>query len=154
MGVEIERVLCCCGGGGLLAGVAIAMRNFYPDIEIIGVEPETQADTLRSLKLGHPISAERTGPTLCDSLMSPMPGALTFAINQRLVNDIVLVSDDDVATAMRYAFTSLKSVLEPGGAAALGAYLAGKAPGGVKNTLITASGGNVDRDLFARILSE
>jgi threonine dehydratase len=150
LGVKPDRLYCCCGGGGLIAGVGSALQHHYPKLEVIGVEPESQADTARSLKLGAPTPAETNGPTLCDSLMSPQPGEITFAINAALLRRVALVSDAAVLTAMRFAFSRLKAVIEPGGAAALAAYLTEAPQDGT--TIIVASGGNVDAALFARAI--
>jgi threonine dehydratase len=151
MGLPADRVLICCGGGGLAAGSAIALKALLPGVSVHTVEPEEFDDTARSLELGKRVRVNDTARSICDALQAHTPGALTFAINRRLLGAGLRVSDDEVRTAMRFAFRNLKLVLEPGGAVALAAVLAGKIETQGKTTVAVLSGGNVDSDLFAEI---
>ncbi|MDE2355887.1 MAG: threonine/serine dehydratase [Alphaproteobacteria bacterium] len=160
LGVRIDRLLCPVGGGGLLAGIAVAMTTLAPGARLFGVEPEAFDDTRRSLEAGTRVGAPPGPRSLCDALESPMPGELTFPILKRRLAGVLTVDDDAVAEAMRYAFRELKLVVEPGGVAALAALLAGKAaltpaPETAPDsaTVVVLSGGNVDPELFARILT-
>ena len=149
-----DRVLICCGGGGLTAGCAIALKALLPRVEIVTVEPEAFDDTARSLELGRRVRIAPSSRSICDALLADTPGEMTFEINSRLVAFGVTVSDDDVKRAMRFAFRHLKIVVEPGGAVALAAVLAGKIDTAGKTTAVVLSGGNVDVDVFAAIQSE
>jgi len=151
MGLSADQVLICCGGGGLTAGSAIALKALAPGVSVHTVEPEAFDDTARSLELGERVRVDDTARSICDALQAHTPGALTFEINRRLLGPGLCVSDDEVRTAMRFAFQNLKLVLEPGGAVALAAVLAGKTETRGRTTVAVLSGGNVDRDLFAEI---
>ena len=151
-GLPADQVLICCGGGGLTAGSAVALKARMPDVAIHTVEPDDFDDTARSLQLKKRVRVEDSARSICDALQSPSPGKLTFEINRRLLGDGLTVSDDEVRDAMRFAFRNLKLVVEPGGAVALAAVLAGKVPTKGKTTVIVLSGGNVDSDVFAEIL--
>lgn len=154
MGLPADQVLICCGGGGLTAGSAIALKALLPGVSVHTVEPEEFDDTARSLELGERVRVNDTARSICDALQAHTPGALTFEINRRLLGAGLCVSDDEVRTAMRFAFQNLKLVLEPGGAVALAAVLAGKTETRGRTTVAVLSGGNVDRDLFAEIQSQ
>jgi len=150
-GVHPEQVLICCGGGGLTAGCAIALKSRFPDLAVHTVEPKDFDDTARSLRLGERVRVEDSARSICDALQSPSPGEITFEINRQLLGAGLSVSDDEVRAAMRFAFRHLKLVVEPGGAVALAAVLAGKIDTKGKTTVAVLSGGNVDSDLFAEI---
>jgi threonine dehydratase len=141
------------GGGGLMSGVATAVKALAPKTALIGVEPAGYDDTLRSLQKGEIVSLKPERRTLCDALESPAPGSHTFPILLRHVADVAVVDDREVSEAVRYAFATLKLVLEPGGAAPLAALLAGKVNTfGATTVALVLSGGNVDPDLFGRII--
>jgi threonine dehydratase len=146
-------LLVCCGGGGLIAGIATAVKARC-SAAIYSVEPEQFDDTARSLLSGKRERVSDGAESICDALLTPQPGEITFAINSRLVTAGLTVSDDDVRRGMRYAFDTLKLVTEPGGAAALAAVLAGKIALEGRTTALTISGANVDADMFARIVTE
>src|SRR5579883_2022468 len=142
LGAELDAVIVCCGGGGLTAGCATA------------IAAEGFDDTRRSLIAGERVSNDPGARSICDALLAPTPGVLTFAINRRLVTAGYAVSDVEVRRAMATAFSDLKLVVEPGGAAALTAVLSGKFPIAGKTVAVTASGGNVDRETFAAALAQ
>ncbi len=150
-GLRLDQVLICCGGGGLTAGSAIALKTRYPDVAVHTVEPDEFDDTARSLELGKRVRVEESARSICDALQSPMPGKMTWKINRQMLANGLSVSDEEVGVAMRFAFRQLKLVIEPGGAVALAAVLAGKLRTKGKTTVVVLSGGNVDSDLFARI---
>lgn len=152
--VKPDQVLVCCGGGGLISGSAIALKANYPDVAVHSVEPEGFDDTARSLVSGRREHVDPTARSICDALQAHSPGAKTFAINRQLLADGLVVSDADVRAAMRFAFLNLKLVVEPGGAVALAAVLAGKIDTQDKTTVVVLSGGNVDAELFAEIQRE
>ena len=148
----IDQLLSGCSGGGLIAGLNLAFEAKSPDTRVIGVEPALYDDTARSLAAGERIGVDPTGKSICDALMTPIPGELTFPINQRRLERAVSVTDEEVAAAVAYAFKTLKLVVEPGGAVSLAALLAGKASTEGLTTAILLSGGNVDPALFSRII--
>jgi threonine dehydratase len=151
-GIEQAEVLACCGGGGLSAGIALALEADAPQMRLRTVEPEGFDDTARSLAAGE--ICRNTGPEagLCDAIVTPAPGQLTFPILNRLAGAGIVVSDDEVRAAMRAAYAHLKLVVEPGGAVALAAALYHGAELEGDTAIVTLSGGNVDPDLFADIL--
>jgi threonine dehydratase len=151
LGVAPDQVLVCCGGGGLISGSATALKARLPDVSVHPVEPEDFDDTARSLQSGRRQRVDASARSICDALLAPSPGELTFAIMQRVVAHGVTVSDDDVREAMRFAFRHLKLVAEPGGAVALAAALAGRIETADRTTVVVISGGNVDGELFAEI---
>ena len=153
LGVPLDLVATPVGGGGLLAGTATAIRTLSPATRLWGAEPEGYDDTRQSLAAGRRIAVTSTHRTLCDALEAPSPGELTFPILQRTVEGIAAVSDADVAEAVRFAAGVLKLVVEPGGAAALAALLAGKLPAGEGAVGLVLSGGNIDPGLLGRIVS-
>lgn len=152
-GIGLDDVLVCCSGGGLTAGVALAMEARQPGARVHSVEPQGFDDYARSLKSGRIEHNPRPSGSICDALLSPAPGEMTFAINSRLLGPGLVVSDAEAAEAVRFAFEVLKLVLEPGGAVALAAVLAGKIDTRGKAIGVIASGGNCDAALYARILT-
>jgi threonine dehydratase len=152
MRAGLDLVACPVGGGGLIAGSSVAIRTLSPQTAVWGVEPEAYDDTRRSLAAGERVTLKPAVRTLCDALESPAPGELTFPIMRRNLAGVVAVSDGEVAEAMRLAFSTLKLVVEPGGCVGLAALLAGKLDAGGKTVGLILSGGNVDPDLFARVL--
>jgi len=148
----LDQVLVCCSGGGLTAGIALAMEARSPSTRVHSVEPEGFDDYARSLRSGVREKNPRADGSICDALLTQQPGAMTFAINRPRLGDGLTVSDAEVRNAMRYAFNTLKIVLEPGGAAAVAAVLAGKVATKGRAIGVIASGGNVDAAMFAEIL--
>ncbi len=153
-GVETGDVLVCCGGGGLTSGIALALEGHAPGMRARPVEPEGFDDVARSLASGQ--REVNTGPAvgLCDAIITPSAGEMTFPIMTRLCGPGIVVTDAEAKAAMRIAFERLKLVAEPGGAVALAAALfhGDKIEGGA--VIATISGGNVDADLFERVLAE
>lgn len=152
-GAKVGQVLVCCGGGGLTAGIATAMQGRSPETQIFAVEPNAFDDTARSLASGNRECIAADARSICDALMAPTPGDLTFPINRALVAGGLTVTDEQVKDAMRFAFSALKLVVEPGGAVALAALLNGLAPPCDGASVAILSGGNVDPAYFAEILA-
>ncbi len=153
MGLHADKVIVPCGGGGLVAGTAVALAALSPDTEVWAVEPEHFDDTVRSLETGERFANAPEARTICDALSSPMPGQITFGINRRYLTGGVAVSESDVADAMVEAFRMFKIVVEPGGAVALAAALRGHVEVAGQTIVVICSGGNVDPELFGRILA-
>ncbi len=152
MGASLDAALICCGGGGLTAGCALALKSVHPDLPLHTAEPEAYDDTRRSLEAGERRAIEPGTATICDAVMAPTPGELTFEINRSRITSGLVVSDDDVLAAMSIAFETLKLMIEPGGAVALAAALAGRIETAGRTIAIVASGGNVDPAVFAKAL--
>jgi len=153
LGLHVDLAVLPIGGGGLIAGASTAIKALSPATQIWGVEPALFDDTRRSLEAGERLSVSPGARSLCDALESPAPGKITFPILQRNVAGVATVTDAEVAEAMRYAFGALKLVVEPGGAVALAALLAGKLPARGRTVAIVLSGGNVDPALFGRVIA-
>jgi threonine dehydratase len=136
-----------------MAGIATAIKALSPETEMWGAEPEDFDDTRRSLAAGSRVGADPAGTSICDALMSPMPGELTFAINRKLAAGIVAVPETSVAAAMRDAAAHLKLIVEPGGAAGFAALSSGEIELAGRTIAVVLSGGNVDMDLFARLVA-
>jgi threonine dehydratase len=150
MPVPPRRIVVPCGGGGLASGIALAC----PDAEIAIVEPEGWDDMRRSLELGEIVPvAPDAPPTLCDALQTPRVSPITFGILRDHGAKALAVSDEEVKEAIRFAWREHGLVVEPGGAVALAAILAGKVEL-VEGTVAVVSGGNVDPELHARIVGD
>lgn len=153
LGLELDRVLSPVGGGGLVAGLSTAVKALSPATEVWGAEPVGFDETRRSLASGRRETIETGARSICDALQTLIPGELTWPINRQNLSGIVAVTDAEVAEAMRYAFSVLKLVVEPGGCVALAAALTGKIDLKDQAAAIVCSGGNVDPALFARVLA-
>jgi threonine dehydratase len=154
LGARLGAVVAPCGGGGMIAGIATALASRRPGLAVWAAEPEGFDDTRRSLAAGRRLANEPGAATACDALMAPTPGELTFAVNARLLAGGVAVSEDEVRHAMAICFEFLKLVVEPGGAVALAAALAGRVrPGSGEALAVVCSGGNVDPASFREALS-
>lgn len=154
LGMRPAALLVPCGGGGLLAGVSTAVRALLPETAIYGVEPENFDDHARSWKSGVRESVPGTHSTLCDSLMTPIPGALTWSINRTTVSNFLVVTEDEVRHAVSFAFRYMKLVVEPGGAVALAALLSKKLNLEGQELALILSGGNIDPLVLDNCLSE
>jgi len=153
LGVKPETVAVGASGGGLAAGISLYVKARVPSAKFYTVEPEGFDDTLRSFKSGQREHNERMKGTICDALMTNTPGELTFPINRELIGEGLIASDIEVAAAVRYAFNELKLVVEPGGAIGLAALLAGKLDVKGKVVVGVLSGGNVDAELFSKLIT-
>lgn len=152
-GVVFDALLAPTSGGGLIAGCALAADTLNPDTRVYSVEPIGLDDHARSLGQNTRVANPAGAHSICDALMAPMPGEITFAINRRLLSGGLVVSEDEVRHAMRVAFAELKLVLEPSGAAALAAVLTGRVPGTNHAVCVIASGGNVDPAFYAEAVT-
>ncbi|MBT8105237.1 MAG: threonine/serine dehydratase [Woeseiaceae bacterium] len=152
--LQPDQVLVCCGGGGLIAGSATALKDAFPKVHVHTVEPEDFDDTKRSLESGRRERVAGDARSICDALQAHTPGKMTFEINRRLLGHGLTVSDAEVREAMRFAFRHLKLVVEPGGAVALAAVLAGRIETAHRASVVVISGGNVDRELYSAIQRE
>ena len=153
LGVTPDIVIAPASGGGLIAGVATAVKSRYPQASVIVAEPEFYDDHARSLRSGKREQHHAEGRTICDALMAQMPGEITFAINGKLLAEGVAASDTEVGTAVAFSYRELKLVVEPGGAVGLAALLAGRIDVSGKTVVVVLSGGNVDADLFAKLIA-
>lgn len=151
-GVTKADVLVPCGGGGLTSGVALALEARAPGLRVRPCEPEGFDDTARSLAAGRRLRNATAAGSLCDAIVTPAPGEITFPVMQRLCGPGLVVSDAEALHAMALAFLRLKIVLEPGGAVALAAALFRKGELEGDAVIVVASGGNVDPMLFTRAL--
>ncbi len=152
LGIVPDIVSAPASGGGLMAGIALATKAKFPNAGLVTVEPYGFDDHARSFSAGERQPHRAIGRTICDALMASIPGEITFAVNQKLGVQGVTATDDEVAKAVAFAFRELKLVVEPGGAVALAALLAGHIDARGKTLAIVLSGGNVDADLYARLI--
>jgi threonine dehydratase len=143
---ELDYVLAPVGGGGLLSGTAIAVKSLNPGIKVIGCEPKNADDAYRSVQIGQIVPSENP-TTIADGLKTSL-GDKTFPIIQQLVDEIVLVTEEQIITAMRYIFERMKIVVEPSSAITLGALIAAKLNVTGTKVGIIISGGNVDFSNF------
>ncbi|MEO8132105.1 MAG: pyridoxal-phosphate dependent enzyme, partial [Bryobacteraceae bacterium] len=147
---ELDAIVVCIGGGGLMAGSAIAAKSLRPKIRVIGVEPADGNDTYLSLKAGKRVEISPPS-TIADGLRAQIPGEMTFPIMQRLVDEIVLVSEDEIRGALKFLLTRLKILTEPSGAVSAAPVLFRKLQPGLKRVGVVLSGGNVDYELLASL---
>jgi threonine dehydratase len=152
-GVTPDIVIVNASGGGLTAGVALAVKARAPAARLYTAEPQGFDDHARSFRSGHRETNEATTGSICDALMSPSPGAITFEINRALVGAGLTASEAEVAAAVAFAFRELKLVVEPGGAVGLAALLSGKIDVKGKVAVAVLSGGNVDPELFYKLVA-
>lgn len=151
-GIETAEVLVPCGGGGLGSGIALALEASAPKLTLRTCEPENFDDTARSLAAGSIVRIQAGPGSLCDAILTPEPGRITFPILQRLAGAGIVVTDEETLQAMALAFKRLKIVVEPGGAVALAAALFHGAALQSDTVIAVASGGNVDTEVFALAL--
>ncbi len=144
---DLDTLVVCIGGGGLISGSATVAKALRPAIRVVGVEPEDGNDTYLSRREGRRVEIPPP-ETIADGLRAQKPGAVTFPIVERLVDDIVLVSDNEMREAMRFLLTRMKLLAEPSGATAPAAVFCGKIAAKGRRVGIVVSGGNVDLDLI------
>jgi threonine dehydratase len=153
LGLKPEVVVIGASGGGLAAGVALGVKSRVPEAKFFTAEPEGFDDTARSFRSGRREANAKMSGTICDALMTQTPGEITFPINRELIGDGVTANDAEVARAVAFAFRELKLVVEPGGAIGLAALLAGRPEVKGKVVVAVLSGGNVDAELFDRLIA-
>jgi threonine dehydratase len=148
---DLDCILTPCSGGGLFAGVSTAAKSIKPSIRCFAVEPETANDTQQSVRQGKRVTIPPP-PTIADGLRVQSPGALTFPITRVNAESVLTVSDEEIIAAMRFMLFRMKLLVEPSGAAAAAAVLAGKIPNDCKRVGVVLSGGNIDSDVLSRFL--
>ncbi len=153
LGVVLDAVAAPCSGGGLATGIALAVKGLSPRTTVHAGEPAGFDDLARSLASGTKQRNERLSGSICDALLAPTPGDVTFPLARDLLGPGLVVSDDEVLDAMEVAFREFKIVVEPGGAVALAAALTGKLPVKGRAVAVVCSGGNVDHATYVRALS-
>jgi threonine dehydratase len=153
MGLTLDAVTSPCGGGGLISGLSLAVKSLSPDTQIWAAEPEHFDDTRRSLAEGRRVSNEPGHSSICDAILTPIPGEITFAINSRTLSGGIAVSDAQAMQAVRDAVTYLKLVVEPGGAVGFAALSSGKIDLQGRTVAVILSGGNIDPDMLGGILA-
>ena len=147
-----DLYLCCCGGGGLIAGTSTYLKYQFPDIDCYSVEPEEFNDTQISLERKKITPAIKGSQSICDALLAPQPGDLTFSINKQTLKGGLSVSDNEVKNTIIQLAENLKIVVEPGGAVAASALLNNKLEIKNKTVIVMVSGGNIDNELFSQIV--
>jgi threo-3-hydroxy-L-aspartate ammonia-lyase len=148
---ELDCILMPCSGGGLFAGVSTAAKAIRPETRCFPVEPETADDTLQSFRKGERVEIPPSS-TIADGLRVVMPGRLTFPILQKMAEDVLTVSDEEIAAALSFILFRMKLLTEPSGATAAAALLAKKLPPGIKRIGVILSGGNIDPHALAQLL--
>jgi threonine dehydratase len=151
-GIEPDITIVPCSGGGLIAGCALALKDALPGMSVYAAEPEQFDDTAKSLAAGTRVENAGSATSICDALMVPTPGKLTFAVNKDVLAGVLVVSDQYVRHAMYAAFTDARLVVEPGGAIGLAAALSESSLCAGRTICVVLSGGNTDPALFAEIL--
>lgn len=152
LGVTLDAVAAPCSGGGLATGVALGVKGISPTTSVHAGEPAGFDDLARSLATGTKQRNAKLSGSICDALLAPTPGDVTFPLAQKVLGPGLVVSDDEVLDAMELAFREFKLVVEPGGAVALAAALTGKLPVKNRAVAVVCSGGNVDHETFKRAL--
>jgi threonine dehydratase len=153
LGLKPDIAVIGASGGGLAAGISLAIKSRVPGVKIYTAEPEGFDDYARSFKSGKHEHNERLSGSICDALMSNSPGKLTFEINRELIGEGIAASDAEVGRAVAFAFRELKLVVEPGGAIGLAALLAGRLDVKGKVVVAVLSGGNIDPELFHKLVA-
>jgi threonine dehydratase len=150
---DLDALVTPLGGGGLISGCAIMAKALQPAIRVFGVEPEAGNDYWLSRRAGERVEIP-SPDTIADGLRTTRPGAYTFPVVQSLVEDVILVTDDEIRAAMRFLLTRMKLVVEPSGAVGVAALLHSKLPAGLGRIGIVLSGGNVDLEVLASLSHE
>jgi threonine dehydratase len=153
-GGPLDAVLVPCGGGGLTAATAALMAEASPATQVFSAEPTLFDDTSRSLEAGHRIANPKGRRTICDAIMTPIPGELTFSINRDLLAGGVTATDQEVRSAMRFAYDHFRIVTEPGAVVGLAAVLNGQVPITGRTIATVLTGGNIDPARFAALLED
>ncbi|MEO1460217.1 MAG: pyridoxal-phosphate dependent enzyme, partial [Pseudomonadota bacterium] len=153
-GAPPDCVLVPCGGGGLTAATAVVMAEAAPGTQVFSAEPDLFDDTSRSLAAGERLPNPKGRRTICDAIMTPIPGEMTFAINRALLAGGVTATDAEVRTAMRFAFEHFGIVTEPGAVVGLAAVLSGQVPIRGRCVATFVTGGNIDPARFASLLED
>jgi threonine dehydratase len=153
LGVKPDLAVIGASGGGLAAGITLALKARYPSLPVYTAEPAGFDDTLRSFQSGQRERNPKMSGTICDALMTETPGVITWEINRKLIGQGVAATDEEVGRAVAFAYRELKLVVEPGGAIGLAALLAGKLDVKGKVVVAVLSGGNVDPELFCKLIA-
>ncbi len=153
MGAAPEALLVCCAGGGLTAGCALAWEALLLSARVFAVEPAGFDDTARSLAAGKRLGNAPDARSICDAVLAPMPGSLTFSINASRLGGGLVVTDAKALVAVRTAFEEFGVVMEPGGAVALAAALFGRLPVANRTIAVALTGANVDPAIYAEAIS-
>lgn len=148
---DLDALLAPCSGGGLFAGVASCAKEVKPDIRCFPVEPDTADDTKQSFDKGERIHIPPP-PTIADGLRVQIPGTLTFPILQRLAEDVLTVSDEEILATIKFMLFRMKLLVEPSGAAAAAAVMFKKLPADIKKVGVVLSGGNIDSEVLERVI--
>lgn len=152
-GVNPDRVFVCTGGGGFAAGYALVMKERFPQTRFHTVEPENFDDYRLSLEMGKRVANKTTAGSICDAIITPTPGEISFSILNGYADQGVTISDEEALRAVQFAYDELKIVVEPGGAVALACLLSKKIDLSDQTVLVTLSGGNIDPAMMQRALS-
>jgi len=147
-----DLYLCCCGGGGLIAGTSTYLKYKFPNVDCYSVEPEEFNDTQISLEKNKITSVAEGSQSICDALLAPQPGGITFSINKEILKGGLSVSDNEVKNTIIQLAENLKIVVEPGGAVAASALLNKRLEIRNKTVIVMVSGGNIDNELFSQIV--
>jgi len=150
---DLDCLLAPCSGGGLFAGIALAAKEVKPDIKLFPVEPDTADDTKQSFDKGERVSIPPP-PTIADGLRVQVPGRLTFPIVQKLADDVLTVSDEEILATIKFMLFRMKLLVEPSGVAAAAAVMFQKLPADVKKIGVILSGGNIDTSVLASLIAE
>ena len=154
LNVTPDIYLCCCGGGGLIAGTSTYLKYKFPSIHCYSVEPDNFDNTKISLDKKMIKSTTKNLKSICDALLTLQPGDITFDINQKTLTQGLSVSDEEVKDTIKKLAENLKLVVEPGGAVAATALLNKKIETKNKTIVVMISGGNIDNELFSKIVGE
>tara|TARA_B110000438_G_scaffold271966_1_gene290297 strand:- start:1704 stop:2681 length:978 start_codon:yes stop_codon:yes gene_type:complete len=154
LNISPDIYLCCCGGGGLIAGTSTYLKYKFPNIKCYSVEPTNFDDTKLSLEKDNIQPVTKNLNSICDALLAKQPGEITFSINRKILEKGLVVSDEEVKNSIIQLAENLKLVIEPGGAVAATALLNKKIETINKTIVVMISGGNIDNEVFSKIVNE